>query len=144
MDIILFFRVMAHTSNPCCGNHGLQDNNRVGPALRYVNYFRNICFFILFLNKSSMELALFSYIISFFCVYQASMSSANLHLLEEFVGFCEAKKINLHNDPVQEGSTSRHDQANAIPDSSSFKEDIILYFGDQLHPNVFFSLRCLF
>jgi len=66
MDIILFFRVMAHTSNPCCGNHGLQDNNRVGPALRYVNYFRNVCFFILFLNKSSMELALFSYIISFF------------------------------------------------------------------------------
>ncbi|XP_066323961.1 uncharacterized protein [Miscanthus floridulus] len=64
------------------------------------------------------------------------MSSANLHLLEEFVGFCEAKKINLHNDPVQEGSTSRHDQANAIPDSSSFKEDIILYIGDQLHPNV--------
>ncbi|XP_066351662.1 uncharacterized protein, partial [Miscanthus floridulus] len=98
---------MAHTSNPCCGNHGLQDNNRVGLALRYVNYFRN-----------------------------ASMSSANLHLLEEFVGFCEAKKINLHNDPVQEGSTSRHDQANAIPDSSSFKEDIILYFCDQLHPNV--------
>lgn len=113
---------MAHTSNPCCGNHGLQDNNRVGPALRYVNYFRNVRF----------------------CVYQASMSSANLHLLEEFVGFCEAKKINLHNDPVQEGSTSRHDQANAIPDSSSFKEDIILYFGDQLHPNVIFSLRCLF
>jgi len=65
MDIILFFRVMAHTSNPCCGNHGLQDNNRVGPALRYVNYFRNVCFFILFLNKSSMELALFHTLLAF-------------------------------------------------------------------------------